>query len=103
MAAMTLDPSSRGQVTIPSNVYPMLCDASPGEHIVGSPGRSVIKCANVAFGATFQIAGVDAAGATWVSPSTIFLTWTPATYVPQEGQVINPDGKVSNKIRLQGI
>jgi len=98
MAAMTLDPASRGQVTIPSNVQPYMCE--PVEFPVGVATVGVIKCRNVAFGSRFQINGADSAAATWVSPSTIKLAWTPATFGAYEAQIISPEGNVSNKVRL---
>ena len=100
MAAMTQDPTSRGQVTIPANVRPLLCDPCPEEFPVGVARSSIIKCTNVAFGSRFQINGADSAATTWVSPSTILLNWTPTIAGFYEGTVISPEGLVSNKIRL---
>ena len=103
MAAMTLDPSSRGQVTICSGVYPILCDPAPEEFPVGVARRSVINCWNVAFGSRFQIAGADSAAATWVSPSTLILNYTAGATGVQECQVISPEGLLSNKVRIVGV
>jgi hypothetical protein len=103
MAAMTLDPGSRGVFNIPANVIPNLSGASPPNFPVGQTVKSVIKCNNVAFGSTFQIGGVDSAAATWVSPFTICLNYTAGATGPVECQVITPDGLLSNKIRIIGV
>lgn len=100
MAAMALDPSSRGVVDIPKNVYPYLCDACPEEYPTAAPRTGVIKCRNVPFGSTFQISGADNTAAKWVSPSTLSFTWQPGSAGFSEAQVITPDGLASNKIRL---
>jgi hypothetical protein len=103
MAAMTLDPASRGQVNIPAGVLPELATPSPERFIVGQSVRSVIKCRNVAFGSRFQITGVDSSAATWLSPSTIIVNWTAGGAGVSEAQVISPEGRASNKIRLVAV
>ena len=103
MAAMTLDPTSRGQVTIPANVYPVIGEPSPCEFPLGITTVAIIKCTNVAFGSRFQINGADSAAATWVSPATIKLTLNPTNAGDLTGAVISPEGLSSNKIRLAAI
>jgi hypothetical protein len=103
MAAMTLDPGSPGVFNIPAGVYPNLSTISPPTFPVGQAIKAQIKCNNVAFGSTFQIAGVDSAAATWVSPFTIALNYTAAAPGKLECQVISPDGLASNKVALFGV
>jgi hypothetical protein len=101
---MTKHPQSPPGYTVvnnvPGQVLPVLGSCSPPTFKVGVAGSATIKCLNVAFGSTFQIAGVDSPAATWVSPFTIAFTYTPGAAGAVEAQVISPDGRASNKIKL---
>jgi hypothetical protein len=100
MAAMTQHPNSRGIPTVVGNLVPVLGSVSPPTFKVGVVGTARIKCRNVAFGSRFQINGVDDASVQWLSPSTLIVTYTPASVAVQEGQVITPDGLTSNKVKI---
>lgn len=100
MAAMTLDPTSRGVTVLPKNVYPNLNQCTPPLLPLNLVTQVIVNGNNMAWGSSLQVDGVDSASATWVSPWECRFTISKASARTSYVTITSPEGLVSNPARL---